>query len=110
MNDLGTMFYDRDGLPLDLMVWARKFEDWEYKRVAFDEADGVEVSTVWLGLDHNWGDGRPLIFETMVFGGPHNEEQWQYSTEAEALAGHERACGLVGLKVNDTSTRRKDRP
>ncbi len=50
------------------------------------------VSTVFLGVDHEWFDGPPLIFETMVF-----PNRWwtdyfldRYSTEAEALRGHER--------------------
>ena len=25
------------------------------------------VSTVFLGIDHNWGAGNPILFETMVF-------------------------------------------
>jgi hypothetical protein len=28
---------------------------------------GERLSTVWLGLDHQWGSGQPLIFETMLF-------------------------------------------
>ena len=53
--------------------------------------DGKVVSTVWLGLDHQFGDGPPLIFETMVF--PSNEDfgdldSRRYSTEQEAVAGH----------------------
>lgn len=51
----------------------------------------VEVSTVFLGLDHQWGSGPPLLFETMIFGGPHDEMQWRYTTWAEAQAGHNAA-------------------
>lgn len=51
-----------------LFEWARDFEDIEKRRVGFDKLDnGLEISTVWLGLDHSSGTGRPLIFETMVF-------------------------------------------
>ena len=51
--------------------------------------DGRFVSTVWLGLNHQYGDGPPLIFETMVFGGDGDSRECErYSTEAEALAGH----------------------
>lgn len=47
------------------------FNDPNGKRVAQTEvAPGVKVSTVCLGLNHNWDDdGDPIIFETMVFGG-----------------------------------------
>lgn len=31
------------------------------------------VSTVFLGLDHSFDDGPPLLFETMAFDSQHNE-------------------------------------
>ena len=56
------------------------------------------MSTVFLGLDHQWGDGLPQIFETMV--GRHNPEEYEgieceghmerFSTWDEAVAGHKR--------------------
>jgi hypothetical protein len=56
---------------------------------------GYWVSTVWLGLDHRFGDGLPLIFETMVFPAKDGAvTSWgeldsnRYSTEEEAVAGH----------------------
>ena len=48
----------------------------------------AEVSTVFLGLDYSYGDGPPLIFETMIFGGDYGQHQWRYSTYDEAEAGH----------------------
>ena len=79
---------DRQGKPLDLMEWAAKMEDASYKRIARTTVGEAEVSTVWLGLDHSFGHGSPLIFETMIFGGPHDQWQDRYSTEAQAEAGH----------------------
>lgn len=56
------------------------------------------ISTVWLGLDHSFGYGPPLIFETMVFkGGESDLDCERYSTEEEALAGHAAICEKVGL-------------
>jgi hypothetical protein len=55
----------------------------------------AEVSTVLLVIDHNFGEGPPLIFETMVFGGPHDEWMERYSTEAEAKAGHDRVVAAL---------------
>lgn len=88
-------YYDRDGKPLTMMQWAQMLEkrgDENYKRVAETVLpDGKWVSTVWLGLDHQFGDGPPLIFETMVFpsrGEFGDLDCQRYSTEAEALAGH----------------------
>lgn len=35
----------------------------------------VFVSTVFLGVDHSHGSGPPVLWETMVFGGPMDQEQ-----------------------------------
>ena len=44
------------------------FSDLDARRVAYTEvAEGVEVSTVFLVLDHQHGAGPPLLFETIVF-------------------------------------------
>ena len=55
----------------------------------------AEVSTVFLGIDHNFGDGPPLLFETMIFGGKYDNWQDRYATREEALAGHEAAIRMV---------------
>lgn len=82
--------YDRQGRQISMTEWGRMFSDEDEKRVAFTQVDDhVGVSTVWLGVDHQFGDGPPLIFETMVFGGPLDQEQERYSTEEQARAGHE---------------------
>ena len=75
----------------NLYEWACLFKGAD-GRVARTAHGGVIVSTVFLGLDHNWGDGPPLLFETMVFGGEHDEEQERYATWDEAVAGHEAMC------------------
>jgi hypothetical protein len=61
------------------------------KRIDLTEVGDVEVSTVFLGLDHGWDDGPPVLFETMTFGGGQdtNEWQWRYTTRAAAQAGHD---------------------
>lgn len=91
MNDK----YDRQGKQItDLLQWAKLFERGDYKRVAVTTLpDGKWISTVWLGLDHSFGSGPPLIFETMVF--PSKDDMGdldcdRYSTEEEALEGHQR--------------------
>ena len=50
----------------------------------------VMVSTVFLGIDHNLNGGPPILFETMVFGGPHNEYQERYATWDQAEKDHDR--------------------
>jgi hypothetical protein len=118
-------YYDRQGRPIDLYRWADLLGDSEYKFVASDELfDGTWVSTVWLGIDHRYfGDGPPLIFETMVFprkgptvpiaemlanpeAGAHwcEQECWRYSTETEALAHHDQ----VVAKITEALERLRD--
>ena len=87
---MSWLYFDKQGQAIDMKAWARLMEGAEYKRVALTKLpNGTDVSTVWLGLNHSYGEGRPLIFETMTFGDEETQEQQRYSTEAEALAGHE---------------------
>lgn len=90
----GPGYYDREGNPLSLNEWGEKMQDDEYRTVAKTElGNDVLVSTVWLGLDHNfWPGGAPLIFETMIFD-HHGNPQYQdrYTTEVQAVAGHDQA-------------------
>jgi len=78
----------------NLIEWAKAFEK-QNRSVAHTETDNGSVSTVFLGLDHSYGDGPPLLFETMIFGGPFDGEQYRYPTRAEALTGHELAVERV---------------
>lgn len=77
-----------------LREWGRWFETGN-RVVAQDKIGDVKVSTVFLGLDHQWGEGPPLLFETMIFEGPHDGYQERYSTWDEAEAGHKVALSLV---------------
>lgn len=73
----------------DLLAWARWFETANRTVARTQLPGGVEVSTVFLGLDHNFADsGPPILFETMVFGGKMDQESSRYSTWEEAEAGH----------------------
>lgn len=90
-------YYVLDGKeprPVDMMTWAQSFEG-DRVRVGKDTVGDATVSTVFLGLDHNWGDGPPLLFETMVFGGSLDETCERYSTWDEAEAGHARMIERV---------------
>ena len=71
----------------DLVKWALWLGS-AGRRVAITEIGKITVSTVFLGCDHSFGRGQPILFETVVFGGPLNEEQERYHTRAEAIAGH----------------------
>jgi hypothetical protein len=86
----------KEAVPVeDVIEWARFFEE-DKRRVARTEfGKNNYVSTVFLGLDHSFGEGPPLIFETMVFGGELDQEQDRYSTWDEAVEGHNRMVERV---------------
>jgi len=55
--------------PATMMEWAPWFEKAD-RRVAEDVVNGVRVSTVFLGLNHQMRRaGPPILFDTMIFGG-----------------------------------------
>ena len=78
----------------DVLVWAQSFENSD-RTVAKTTQNDILVSTVFLGIDHNFGDGPPLLFETMIFGGEHDRYCNRYSTWEEAEGGHKTACALA---------------
>ena len=104
-------YYDRDGKPLtyaEYRVLILKLHDeksWNaYKRVAVDtvtDINGIQarISTVWLGLDHSFSflsrPTKPLIFETMVFGGEWDAYCDRYSIWSQAVAGHDQLVERV---------------
>ena len=61
----------------------------------------VEVSTVFLEANHRFDDGPPLVFETLVLGGPLADECERYSTWDEAEVGH----AAMVARVRDAGTR-----
>lgn len=96
---LMKLFYYLEGrrpvLAKDVMEWRRKFKAQDrtvaHTRITKDDSKDreVRVSTVFLGIDHAFGPGGPILFESMVFGGPLHGEQERYHTWEEAVAGHE---------------------
>lgn len=83
-------------LEPDLLKWAQWYETHE-RHIVFDKLpDGVKVSTVFLGIDHNFGlDGPPVLWETMIFGGPQDQYQERYTSKSEAIKGHLHALRLA---------------
>ncbi len=75
----------------DMVEWGIWFESAKRHVAETTLPNGVSVSTVFLGLDHSFGDGEPILFETMIFGGKHGDYQERYSTWEEAEAGHKKA-------------------
>lgn len=87
---------------VDLMTWARWFENAE-RHVANIKQGDIRVSTVFLGLDHSFGYGPPMLFETMIFGGEHDQYQDRCSTWEQAEEMHKRACEKAGVQQSTTA-------
>ena len=82
----------------DLIVWAKWMERANEDRIVQQTEIGDSVvSTVFLGLDHSFGDdsGIPILYETMVFGGALADGMDRYSTKDQALEGHRQMCKRV---------------
>ena len=73
-----------------MLEWSKLFEEKD-RIIARDEVGGYLISTVFLGIDHNFcGDREPLLFETMVFGGSgeYTDYQERHSTNSQAVRRH----------------------
>lgn len=85
-------YYDKEGKPIDLMEWGSLLNNFDYQVIKQEELpNGKWVSTVWLGLDHNFYGGKPLIFETIVFSSKSSYDEVdvkRYSSLKEAEDGH----------------------
>ena len=71
--------------PCTLEEWGKMMES-DQRVIEKTEVGGFEVSTVFLGLEHGARDGKPLVFETMIFGIA-EEYQERYTSLAEAKEG-----------------------
>ena len=106
---------DENGDPApcyDIYEWGRWMADADLRRVAQDLDEGdpgkeIRVSTVFLGLDHNFSDkGPPVLWETLVFGGVLDGEMDRYSSRAAALEGHQQMCLRVRATIHKQPERK----
>lgn len=96
MSDYYILNDDHTTTPVEMMEWALWASKDKGKSVVKQDTFGeVRVSTVFLGLNHAYlGQGAPLIFETMIFGGKDDGFQERYSTWDQALKGHQKTIDL----------------
>ena len=85
---------DKEPVQVSSEEWGEWFEKAD-RHVGTDTVGDVSISTVFLGVDHQFGDGPPLLFETMIFGGEHDGYRERCSTYEQAEAMHQKAMELV---------------
>jgi len=88
----------KDGKPMpepDIYKWGRWFESADRAVAKTTVSPDVYVSTVFLGIDHRFGVGPPMLWETMIFGGDHDQEIDRYTSLEDAKAGHEKMVVLA---------------
>lgn len=62
---------------------------------------GVMIMTARLEVNHGTV-GKPLWFETMIYGGKLRGRQWRYTTADEARKGHEAAVAAAQAEDRPT--------
>jgi hypothetical protein len=103
--------YDYDGNPIGTMQdkeavtqWGKLFQERTLENggiIGQDKVGTYMVSTVWLGQDHNWFGGPPVLWETMVFDDSMtvpsliSRYQRRYTSRTAAVAGHKWAVELA---------------
>jgi len=96
----------------DLLVWAAWFGVDDNRRVAYSSVGRSHVSTIFLGLDHNYGrKGPPILWETRIMSGKLKGTMWRCAgTWEQAEAMHQEAVDrLKGfLKPTPVKPRRKE--
>jgi hypothetical protein len=97
---------DENGNPLkvnDPLTWAAWYETAE-RHIGNDFLPGgIQISTVFLGLDHSFSfleESPPVLWETMIFGGEEDGYQERYCTKEEALEGHKIAVMLAQMSLS----------
>ena len=99
---------DENDQPVEIfniLRWAQWMADNSaYYRVNTEIRHGINVSTFFLGIDHGGieGTGRPILWETVVFGGIENGYRELYHTKDEAIAGHKQAVEMVRQNLKET--------
>lgn len=88
MTGLYYILDGKDYKEADFLTWA-KWTATADRHVADDIVNGARISTVFLGLNHNYVcDDYPILFETLIFGGTMDGEMFRYETWEQAERTH----------------------
>jgi len=94
---MGSLWYRLEGKKVvQTSMLDSAFQLAQNRHIGLNTINGCRVSTVFLCLDHSFlNDGPPIVFETMIFGGKHDDFQERYCTYDQAEEGHKRAIEFV---------------
>lgn len=98
-SDGRPMWHGLKGEALTNEQAERLLGDIDKRRIAQtiirDRRERIKVSTIFMPIDMGFLDeARPVLWETMVFGGSEDGVQMRYASRAAAKEGH---AGLVGM-------------
>lgn len=93
-----VLYYDPDGRPIKgssegashLYVQFRRDPDNHFVDLGSWQGRELRISTVYLGINHQFFEGPPLVWETMIFSNGDWAEDWmrRYTTRAAAHSAH----------------------
>lgn len=105
-----NLCYRMDGTPYPeglegLMQWGEDIQKTKKRTIGRTPLPwGGLISTVWLGIDHSFRGGPPLIFESMLFDEKgHSGPMRRYTTLGEAKRGHEQMVKVYQTKPGKDS-------
>lgn len=104
------MWYGLDGQPIDIYAAEDLLKNEAARRIAHTavttDQGRITVSTIFLVLDHRFtGDGPPVLWETMIFGGPDDCFTRRYCFADDARAGHQEVLAWLRGILDAEGTR-----
>lgn len=91
----------------DPVEWAEWFSVHFHERVIAHDRDesgtnAILISTVFTGINSAFS-GPPILWESMIFGGPLNNTCQRYTSRDAAIIGHQVLCNAVMQTLKDQS-------
>jgi len=89
IDDRFYRLVDRTPVRCTFAEFAKAMQDDANRIVTQATVGELQISTVFTGINSNWSEGDPILFETVVFGLPDDlQPQWSFSTLDEAMEIH----------------------
>lgn len=112
-SNLYILHDDHTAVPeRNVGAWGEWMESHNRRVARTHISESLMVSTVFLGVDHQWGDGPPHLYETMCFMVVDDAPKWEglddytrrYATWEEAERGHDEVVTVLkSLSPHDTA-------